>query len=206
MTHAAPPYPVNTIPPPRAKSGLVALRDHIASYFANYAVPVTVAPVGLKYRSFNLNQTFPGNANRIVVIPGEFDGNLSPAPRKGGAMSRGQRQATSVINPRELALWERTFTLSIWSGSSQGNEEEAVIQSDLILEQTVRACMSLAIAGAPTPAAVRWSEVTVNAPPVEGMFGIELLVGGTLLCPMFDVTLEIAQATVRVPPVTYSEV
>src|SRR5262245_38441794 len=102
-SHAAPIIAPRTDGP---RSGILVLRNACAQYFEENDGPATVALVGLKYRSFQLNVQAPRGANRVVFIPGEFDGTPEPKkPRKYGRLSRMNRNAGSVYNPRELLAW-----------------------------------------------------------------------------------------------------
>lgn len=177
------------------RSGVLYLRDQTAAYATANAFPVVVAPVGLKYRSFNLNQ-FPvgGGANRIVFIPGVFDGNGPPKARKYGTLLRESRNAASVNNPRELLSWERPITVSLWSAPEPGHaadEDSSIGRAEDLLELLAQALQEV---GAAT---LRWGEVTINSPPQEGAFGTELLVSLTQIGPLFDIAYDWVQAKVH---------
>jgi hypothetical protein len=187
-----------------SRSGLVYLRDSVAAYFETNSIPATVALVGLKYRSFTLNQNQPTNANRVVFIPGEFDGGNALKPRAYGELTRKTRNATSVVNPRELLHWERPITLSIWSAPLPGfpeSEQGSIAVVENLLEQVVRATYNVQInnSGNGIPislsASIEWGSVIINSPPTENAFGVELLVSAIQKGPLFDVTLNYAQAT-----------
>ncbi len=186
----APVYPLST-QIDSVKSGILRLRDDIAKYFALYNVPATVPPVGLKYRSFALNQSAPGNANRVCIIPGEFDGSAVPKPRRYGTLSRSNRNHASVNNPRELASWDRPITISCWSAPppGQAKDEGAIIAlAEDLLQEVVRAVHASGCSD------ITWGAVTINA-PVENPFGVELLVSITQRGPLYDTTLDYAQPT-----------
>ncbi len=189
--HAAPVYPHDSdIGTPR--SGLLQLRNAVAAYFESYAVPVEVPPVGLRYRSFNLNQSFPANANRVVFIPGKFDGNETPRARDYGVLSRESMNHAQVINPRELVAWERPFTISCWSAPVPGQKTDEGATLNLaedLLEQVVRAVHESGLAD------ITWGNVVINSPNVENGFGVELLVSASQLGPIFGVTLDYVQPT-----------
>jgi len=193
-TYAAPSVPTPD-PPPR--SGLVYLREQVANYFNQNGIAATVAPVGLKYRSFQINQTFPGGANRIVFIPGEFDGENLLKSRPFGTLNRQIRQSAEVINPRELLCWERAVTLSIWSPpvtGSREDEEGALAIAENLLEQVVRAVQYVPDPSNPNAsisASILWGDVLYKSPPVESAFGVELLVSLIQLVPLFDTTLDV---------------
>lgn len=196
MTNAAPPYPPMQTGP---RSGLLYLRNQVEAYFTEHAVPAAVAKVGLKYRSFSINQMSPSGAGRVVFIPGEFKGDAVLKPRPYGALSRGTRNTASVVNPRELLHWERPFTLSVWGAPLPGDvsgEEGAVTLVEDLLEQVVRA-----VTGASDPwgvslaATVTWGDILLVSPPTESSFGCELLVSATQKGPLFDRTLDVVQAS-----------
>lgn len=189
------PYPLDEDSP---RSGLLHLRNATEAYFQANDVPATVALVGLKYRSFTMNQRSDSNANRVVFIPGVFDGNLAPKPRAYGTLSRNTQNSSYVVNPREILAWERPFTLSIWAAPQPGNtegEDQAVALAEDLLEQTVRAITYAPDAyGVSLAASVIWGSVTIASPPVEGGFGVEFLVQATQNGPLFDKTLEVTRA------------
>ncbi len=193
--NAAPVYPTpDMLGAPR--SGILRLRNDVAAYFEANDVNASVPPVGLKYRSFVLNQG-PGNANRVVFIPGEFDGSLAPKPRRYGSLSRGTRNHASAINPRELLSWERPITISVWSAPVPGapREEGSTIGvAEDLLEQVVRAVQASGAAD------ITWGNVVISAPPVENGFGVEFLVSVTQRGPLFEATLDYAQPVVTVTP------
>ncbi len=171
------------------RSGLANLREAVASYFDYYAVPAVVAPVGLRYRNFILNAD-PRGANRVVFIPGEFDGSNAPKARKYGALSKGSRNHASVENPRELAAWERPVTVSCWSAPVPGNtaDESATIDAaEDLLEQVVRAIHYSGMAD------IKWGAVQINTASSETAFGVELLLSLVQSGPLLDVTLETVQ-------------
>ncbi len=189
MNHA-PVYPLE-VDCGTPRSGLLQLRNAVAAYFEAYAVPAEVTPVGLKYRSFNLNQSM-GGANRVVIIPGKFDGNETPRARDYGALSRDSMNHASVVNPRELVSWERPFTVSCWSAPVPGasNDEGATINlAEDLLEQVVRAVHESGMAD------IEWGGILINSPNVENGFGVELLLSATQTGPLFDTTLEYVQPT-----------
>lgn len=192
--NAAPPI-ANAVPGSR-RSGLLYLRDGVAAYFEAFGVNASVANVGLKYRSFSLNQSQPSNANRIVFIPGVFDGKPELQPRKYGSISRATRNTGSVVNPREIAEWDRPFTVSIWAAPLPGKayaEDESVGVVEDLLECLVRAVQTVALA------TVVWGDVIISAPPVENSFGTELLVGATQIGPLFDISYDYVQPSTMLP-------
>jgi hypothetical protein len=193
--NAAPVFPLADGPP---RSGIVHLRNLVARYFQDFAVPATVAPVGLKYRSFTLNQQQPGNANRVVFIPGTFDGDVK-AKRNYGTLSREARNSSYVNNPREIASWDRPITVSIWAAPIPGqrhDEQDSIAVVEDLLEQTVRA---LQAAG---QGSIHFGAVTIPVPG-EGIFGEELLLHIVQVGPLLDVTLDVVYAVPAVPGVDF---
>jgi hypothetical protein len=191
--NAAPIFPA---PSHQPKSGIVHLRNEVARYFVDNSVPAEVTPVGLKYRTFTSNQS-PFGANRVVFIPGIFDGE-GVKSRAYGSLSRDIENATSVVNPRELLLWMRPITISIWSApnyADPSNEQDSVAIVEDLLEQVVRAITAAQSDGVSIAASVIWGDVTIVNPPNESSFGTELLVNLMQKGPLLDVTLEFAQAT-----------
>ncbi len=172
------------------RSGLLRLRDSVAAYFLEWAVGAVVAPVGLKYRSFTLNAS-PGGANRVVLIPGEFDGSNAPKARKYGALSRETENHASVNNPKEIASWERPFTISIWSAPVPGlskEEGDTIGAAEDLLEQVVRAILESGMAD------ITLSSILINSQLQENGFGVELLLSGSQRSPLFGVTLDYVKA------------
>jgi hypothetical protein len=193
MSNAAPAYPLTLVGAPR--SGLVYLRDQVADYFVCNAVPASVAAVGLKYREFKLNQSMPANANRVVFIHGEFDGTPQTKPRKYGSISRATDNSASVGNPREVAHWDRPFTVSVWAPPRPGareDEQASFTMVEDLLEEVVRAVQATAAA------AVQWGDVTIGTVTADSSFGVELLAAAVMLSPLFDRTLEVVQATASI--------
>lgn len=202
--YAAPVYPTENAGP---RSGLLYLRDAVADYFADNVIAATVAPVGLKYRSFTLNQSQPANANRVCFIPGVFDGENLLRNRDYGTLSRDTDNSASVVNPREIVAWDRPFTLSVWSAPALGqsdNEGLSVALAEDLLEQVLRAIThapdpSVENEGGSIAASVIWGAMLLKAPPNESAFGAEILVQATQRAPFLDVTLDVAQATAVIP-------
>lgn len=192
--NAAPVYPVfNT----RPRSGIVFLRNAVASYFEALKVPAVVAPVGLKYRTFTLNQSFPANASRVVFIPGEFDPSGDIKPRKYGSLSRETRNAGSVVNPRELAEWSRPITVSIWGAPAPGqteSEQDSIALVEDLMEQVVRGIYSASIDGVGIAGSIEFGEVSIVSPPNEKSFGAELLLSLIQTGPLYGETLEVVAA------------
>lgn len=191
--NAAPPYPLaSQIGTPR--SGLGVMRDAVYAYFEERSIPAVVAEVGLKYRSFIINQAALGGGNRVVFIPGEFDGSSEPKPRAYGSLSRDTRNHSSVSNPRELLAWDRPVTLSVWAApeTMAYNESANVLAAENLLEQVARAVHTACLAD------IEWGKVVINTAP-ENTFGVEFLVSLIQHGPLFDVTREYVQPSASVP-------
>lgn len=195
LPNSAPPYP-HVWQLGKQKSGLLFLRDEVEKYFQSRSIPIEVARVGAKFRSFKSNQS-PFGANRVVFIPGDYDAASGQTKaRPYGTLSRATRNASSVVNPRELVSWERPITISIWSAPKPGTpeaEDNSIAVVEDMLEQVVRACQFV------QASQIVFGEVTIVAPPVEQSFGCELLVSAMQRGPLFDETLEYVQATAVVP-------
>lgn len=179
------------------KSGLTILRDGVAKYFADRSIPIEVARVGAKYRSFKSNQHVLTGANRVVFIPGDFDPTSAQTKaRPYGVLNRETRNASSVVNPRELASWERPITISIWAAPHPGKaeaEDDSIAVVEDMLELVVRACQFVQMSQ------IMFGEVVIVAPPVEQSYGAELLLSAIQRGPLLDETLEYTQATAVVP-------
>lgn len=203
--NAAPVFPITPYPPQSVRSGLVYLRNAVEKYFEAFAVEATVGLVGLKYRFFKLNQDRLTNANRVVFIPGEFDGDDAVKPRRYGTINRATDNSASVVNPREIAHWDRLFTLSVWAPPTPGDvadEQGAVAAAEDLLEQVLRAAQATHDpfdATRSIGASIQWGDVTIKSPPNEKSFGAELLIGGLMLSPFYDITLDYVTATAVVP-------
>jgi hypothetical protein len=157
--------------------------------------------VGLKYRSFTMNQA-AGGASRVCFIPGEFAGEDGLKPRRYGELNRQTRNATSVRNPREILEWSRTFTISIWGVAASSNqllaEQDDVALVEDLLEQVVRGIYSASIDGVSIAASIQFGAVTVVAPPTEKAFGAELLITCVQNTPLYGETLEVVSANPNV--------
>jgi hypothetical protein len=209
MTNAAPVIALDS--GRKSRSGLVYLRDTVATYFQLNEIAATVAKVGKKYRFVKLNADRDTSANRLVFIPGEFDGEDKPKPRAYGSLSRATDNSASVVNPPEIMHWDRTFTLSIWAPPKLGDtsdEESAHEIIENLFEQVLRATQTLAdptldpdLAGVPSPipASIRWGDITIMDPPGEKTFGIEWLVQGVMLSPFFGQAMATVFPTAVVP-------
>lgn len=192
--------PIVTKAPDRGpKSGILIMRNGVADYFAAKNVPATVGLVGLKYRSFVSNQG-PRGANRVVFIPGEFDGNPQPKVRKYGAISRQGRNSGSAFNPPEIASWERPVTISVWAGPLPGqsaDEGQNLEQAENLLELVIRALNSVANPeGKSIAASLHFGEVQINAPPVDNAFGAELLFSLVQIAPFYGEAYEYVQPNI----------
>lgn len=177
------------------RSGIVAIRERLIHYFEQNRVPAEVPPVGLKYRSFTLNQNPISGAGRVCLIPGVFDGQPNLTPRRYGVLTR-EILATHVSNPRELLAWKRPITISVWGAPIAGQEENegaSIENAETLLEQVVRA-----LATGSFEASLEWSDVTLVAPPTESSFGAELLVTITQTAPFLDKGFEIAYPNLSV--------
>jgi hypothetical protein len=209
--HAAPVFP-NFPVTPQSTSGLQFLRDQVAGYFLAEDIPAVVAKVGLKYRSFQMNVTSLGGANRVVFIPGKFDGSAQGKARDYGTLSRNTRNS-SVSNPREIAEWERPCTISVWSApdpTAPQEEDLALVLVEDLLEKVVRGLYSAALVipdnseeNFSTSGAFSLGAVAVNAPPTESGYGVELLVQLTLRGAFVDKTLDVVYPTLKIPRPTF---
>jgi len=202
--YASPPYPTEHLGP---RSGLLYLRDAVAGYFSENGIAASVVPVGLKYRSFTLNQSDPANANRVCFIPGVFDGENLLKSRDYGVLSRETDNSASVVNPREICAWERPFTVSVWSAPERGhsdNEGLSIALAEDLLEQVLRAIVHTPDpnpenGGGSIAASIVWGPLFLKAPPVESGFGAELLVHAVQRAPFYDFSLEVVQAAAVIP-------
>ncbi len=196
VNHATPPFPPFST---EKRAGLVYLRDRVADYFSDVGLPVTVAPVGLKYRAFTLNQDPALGGNRIVFIPGKFEGDVVPKLRDYGAISRQTSNSAFVRNPQEIGSFEKLFTVSIWAPQpvgTSGNEQAAGEVAEDLLEQVFRAMvMSPDPSGVSMAASLVFGAISINSPPNDNSFGCELLWQVSQIGPLFGPTLEVVQAS-----------
>lgn len=177
------------------RSGLIALSDGVRAYFAQNEVPAEVTKVGLKYRTFRVNQG-PGGGSRVCIIPGEFDGDLAPKPARFGKLKKPRHNATEDGNPRALAWWEKPFTVSIWGVdlTDLGDEEKQLQATEDLFELTVRALRAAFDPVTQQPvglADIVEGPVVLNRKEVERNFGFELLAQFTHNGPLFDSEVEI---------------
>lgn len=193
MSNAAPVYPIKQEP---TRSAITYVRDSVEQYLEGIAV---VAKVGLKYRSFTLNQDPTLGANRIVFIPGVFDGDTEVKVRDFGGISRATQNTTSVVNPAEIGVWEKPFTISIWAAQplgTSGDEGAAQDAAEDLLEQVFRALVSIRdpSTNQSIAASLLFGPIRVQSPPSDNGFGCELLWQINILCPLFGPTHEVVQA------------
>lgn len=176
-----------------ARSGLVTLAQAAQIYFDQNGVPVQVA-VGFGARWKLWNQG-PDGANRLVFIPGDYNGDPAEKPLDEGRLYNPLKLASD--NPRELVEWQRTVTISVWGvDPDQPNDEVAsILATDRLLEWTVRAVnnavdpetgLSLG-ADRDEDGRLTWGKVTRTYPPLETAFGVEYLVRFEMRGPLYDV-------------------
>lgn len=188
------------------RSGLIALADGARAYFEANGVAAVIPPVGLKYRTFQINQG-PGGGSRVVFIPGEYDGQLEPKAMRAGELRKPRHNATDDINPRELVWWRKSVTLSIWAVDTTNLASEQAQWAALedLFESTVQAVHNARdpVSGLPVGLAdVVWVNTTLNRTVIENSFGFELLVTLTHSGPLFDLPIEQAfpqPSVARVP-------
>lgn len=184
------------------QSGLVVLADAVRVYFDANGVRATVAPVGLRYRSFSMNQG-PGGGSRIVFIPGDFSGDAALKPIDEGELGDPLKRLGD--NPRELVEWNRTVTISIWGvdASDVSDEQRQIEATENLLELVVRAVHNAVSpntgyaigADRDENGSSTWGKVSRTYPPVENGFGCELLVRLRIKGPLFDAPAQIVTPT-----------
>jgi hypothetical protein len=188
--------PPTTIPP-YGRSALVGLYRSMADYFESFAVPAKVL-YGLKARDL-------WNTSRVVVIDGEFKGELVPKALPAGTLSAPTQKKS--FNPREIVSWTRPVTLSIRGVDSKNPDDEALQTEALetLIEWTIRAVQNAVFpldGGGGIglgQANLEWGDAIWLSPPVQQPFGKELLQAVTLHCVFFDVP-----SPVVVPPAVLS--
>jgi hypothetical protein len=171
-------------------SGLLYVSRQVRAYFQANDVPATVAKVGRTYRTFELNQS-AGGGSRVVFIPGTFSGEDEPKTVDFGELG-GPSNHASVVNPRELWQWSKTFTMSIWGApdiTSPSDEELQYERTEDLFEWTMRALQNSVGGQADIE---RTPKVFIRGPPGESGFGVEFLVVATHDGPLFDVTMPLA--------------
>jgi hypothetical protein len=191
--NAAPPYPIKQEP---TRSAITYIRDSVAAYLDGIAV---VAKVGLKYRSFTLNQDPLVGANRVVFIPGVFEGDTEVKVRDFGGISRATQNTSSVVNPAEIGMWEKPLTISIWAAQpvgTAGDEGAAQDAAEDLLEQVFRALVSVRdpSTGQSIAASLIFGPIRLQSPPSDNGFGCEILWQVNVLCPLFGPSHEVVQA------------
>jgi hypothetical protein len=180
-------------------SGIMALRRGLAAYFAATDVAATVH-VGWLPRGRQDNQG-PGGANRVVLVPGEFD-PTSGAPKvlRAGRIDREGQQNHVNLDPRYRAVgWAHdVVTVSCWGvDPERPNDEERQIEATLALREVTVAGLHNAVdplTGTPVGFAniEEWGEAGWTLPPVERAFGREYTFGLVLLVPLFDAPVGLA--------------
>lgn len=184
------------VPPPKPRSGLIALADGMRAYFAQQKVPAVVTPVGWKYRSFVLNQG-PGGGSRVCLIPGKIDPSAGTPPKVSEAGRFSQPHfgdagsGGGYANPRRLANWERVVTLSVWAVDARDlrNDELQFAALEDLVEATYQAMHNAVdpVTGINVGLAdVVLEDAVWVLPPAEIAFGRELVAYFRHFGPLFD--------------------
>lgn len=203
MTQASPTIPMT------ARPALIALADGMRVYFQQNNVPAVVAPVGWRYRQFNINEG-PGGGSRVCLIPGKIDPSSpgvpkvieagrfgdpqlqGPGPRMGGPMS-------GAGNPRHLAAFYKIVSLSIWAvdTSDTSNDELQLAALENLLDWTYQAMHNAVdpVTGQAVGLAdVELTDAVWTLPPVDRAFGRELVAYFELHTPIFDAPVGVTTA------------
>jgi len=198
------PYAPPGLQGPTSKSALTQLYLAIKAWFVantpSGGKPVQVF-LGLKYRD-------TWQANRVVIIDGEFDGTNAPRVRGAGAFRAPWQKAS--YNPRELIAWERALTISVWSAdlssSSNADSEQAQIEAaETLIEQTLQAMQcAVAINASGEGVGLGQANFDWNASrcfwvdpgsATQQTYGREFLFTVVYKCPLFDQANFVQQVT-----------
>jgi hypothetical protein len=180
------------------KSGLVALKNGVQSYFDKQGVTAQVS-LGWSQRTQQGNQG-DGRANRVVFIPSDASGKCG---KFTSAEQPGDRSITNdagvvVGVVRALRTWHRLVEVSVWACDTEHmtDEDAQAEATDALLEWTMRAVHR---AAAPVTggnrglghANVEWGDVRTSLSPVDRSFGRELIASFVYRHPIFDEIQEI---------------
>jgi hypothetical protein len=179
-----------------ARDAYLTLAQAMRTYLGanEHAVEVSV---GLRAR-FELVNQGPGGANRIVLIPGRYNGEELPAILDGGTFEN--RLGLQSIDPRELVQVSHMVTLSIWGVDTSAPQDEGKQQAatNRILELAKRAVHNALdpLLGDPLGADRdsegndTWRDFSRVYHSLESGFGLELLVRFEMQGPLFDAPQE----------------
>jgi hypothetical protein len=208
------------------RSGLVALAHAVADWFADpdvttkygyLGIPIpTVTTLGWRQREIQLNRSPGAGANRIAFL----DGHGPSDRRTHGELSwpRGAGNAAGTVTvtsqgtfpvtrggfgtPRNLAGWEREFTLSIWTVLDVGSnviEEAQIGLADTVLESVVQGLLNKGTGNVRMPMRVYQDKHSVNL-----TYGIERLVECKHFEPLQDIPNDVitdaSPVIERIPP------
>lgn len=169
---------------PNTAPSLVAQR--MRDFFTAKSITANVV-VGWREPGKRINQG-PGQANRVVITPGDDAGN-------GGRLV-GTRKMTT--NPAPIATFAALLTFSVWAHDpTNPNDEELQIAATWqLLENVLRALRWTVQADAKTQeqVPVKWTK------PVDRSFGRELSFQLVVSGPLFGETYNVVMPTVISPP------
>lgn len=123
------------------RSGLVALKDGVASYFRQANLDVEVR-IGFTETTKQTNES-PSGANRVVIVPCDDDGKSGEItqPSRGGARDLVDGNNVRVATVKPHRDWAQLLIVRVWAVDSQKpDDEDAQLEATItLLEQTVRA-------------------------------------------------------------------
>lgn len=162
----------------KVRSGLTALFQRLGDYFETIGLPVKLDFGVDAY--FQINNQGPGGANRIVIIPGHFDGKQPLSDRDMGYL--GTKLGHSSLNPKEVGHWSRPVTFAVWAAPDLEDPKNALLQNE-----NTEALLEALVAGVHTVLAADFvfGNLVRTAPPQQTAFGEQFLVFGTVKGPLF---------------------
>lgn len=200
----------------RNRSSIPALARAMRAFFEDYDLETQVH-VGLPAR-FEY-----GHGDRVVIIPGEYDGSETLRPIKGGSLGPPEKHADlyDTVNgyrQRTLVTWDKTLTLSLWGADPTNlQSEEAQLEATESLFELAVQAIDLGVDPETHQfvglANVVWGTPTWVKPPSIGGYGQEILVTlthtGVLYAPPVNTTTaapNLAKPTIGTTPPALSSV
>jgi hypothetical protein len=212
------------------RSGLIALADGVREYFRANDVQAVVAPVGWKYRGWQITQA-PGGGSRVCFIPGKIDPTAATPPKVldagtfeqprfangGGPLPNasanpptgyGRGASGQLVRARRLLEWKKIVTLCVWAVDTTdlSSDEKQIAATENLLELTYQAihnAIDPVTGGNVGLADVQLENAVWVVPPVEQAYGREIVAYFTHAGPLYDRQVAIATPTAvvqRNPP------
>lgn len=186
-----------------ASFGLLALERGVREYFETNSVSARV-DFGWAER-FRKDNQGPGNANRVLVMPGLFDPSTGePKAVPAGRLDR-NGPADFVSTPTEsirvLAWLHENATIAVWACNPDVPTDSretygAVTRLRMLTIQALHNCVDpMTGVGIGFGNIEDWGDTTWSLPPGEKAFGREFMFSLVLRVPMLDAPVGLAYGT-----------